>query len=1271
MFKKTLLLLSLSIFFTSTIFSQRGVLGSQTITNLEEWVNTYTYLTANANIGATSLTVDDNNMSGAFFTTALDAGDLLLIIQMQGASMDVNTNPIGWGSDYTAQNSWSGFGGSNPDWDPSEYGQVLNYNNAGNFEYVEVAAVTGGNTIELNCALTKNYTASGHVQVIRVPRFENLIVQNGASIEAPLWNGTSGGVVAIEVNQDLTLNGTGRIDVSEMGFRGGLAITSFTTASGPGSAGYLGSPTDTQGSEKGEGIGGFYSEYDALFSRYCRGALANGGGGSNYHNAGGGGGSNVGVGTYTSSGVPDPGATNEYVTAWNLDDPNLLANPSSGGGRGGYSHATTNNDPLVVGPNDNAWDGDFRRLSFGVGGHALTYSSDRIFMGGGGGGGHQNDGQGGDGGRGGGIVMLKVYGEVIGNGSVLVNGEDGGDATGPAPGFGAKTGDDGSGGAGGGGSIHIEHNNSIPSTINLLAEGGNGGNQNLQLGVGATNQADGPGGGGAGGMISFSNGTPNESVAGGAGGTTNSGFVSNFPFNGATGGASGMGGLSVDFFDLLVENDTLCGGATSTLTATVIGSLPSGAQIEWYDSQYGGSVVGTGSSFTTPTLTNSTSYFVGTCPGTFRKEVQVVVSPVININGTASITDETCAGNDGSILGLNASGGTGVLAYDWNGVTTVNAELTNAVGGSYTLTVTDELGCTETAGPFVINASPGPSIDVTNMVITNESCNGNDGSIVGISATGTGLVFEWNGVTYPSEDLIGVVGDDYTLVVTDANSCTSTVGPFTVGTASGPSVDISNIAISDESCFENDGSINGITASGTNLSYEWNGVSSTNADLEDAVAGSYSLAVTDNTTGCTTTVGPFDIDFIPGPSIDETNLTLVDEACDQGNGSITGLVASGSNISFEWNGNLETSENLNDITGGSYTLIVTDDVGCTATSGPHIVANLDGPEIDLSNLLIQDESCFENDGEISGINVNGNGLVYTWNVTENTPTPDYTGLDAGTYVLQVEDENGCTAEAGPFEVNYNPGPSIDDTNLEIFDETCQGTDGGIFGLDVTGTGLEFEWNGTVTTSADLENISVGNYSLLVTDENGCTADYGPVAVQGVTPPSIVVSSDTTIESGETADLSIIITSNEPGTTIEWFPADDLSCFDCANPEASPTETTDYIVTVTNEDGCVLSDTVTVYVENICGDVFVPTIFSPNGDGKNDDLCVLGPCIETMQFEVFNRWGERVFYSESQQDCWNGTFKGELLNTGVFVYKLTGTLIDGKVFNDAGNVSIVK
>ncbi|MGM0478958.1 MAG: hypothetical protein ACQERC_07015, partial [Bacteroidota bacterium] len=433
-------------------YAQRGVLGNQTISNQDVQVNSYTALINNAVAGATTIQVNDNSLNGTLFSGALTQGDLLLIIQMQGATVDINTKAVDdWGYTYTAQNSF--FSGSFIK-DSSEYGRVLDYQSAGHFEYAEVANVSGTNTIELNCGLEHPYDIDGHVQVIRVPRVEDLTVQNNASITGVPWDGTTGGVVAVEVNGDMTLTGTGRLNADTLGFRGGSPDNlSAVASSAGGSTGFLGSYDPVEGAEKGEGIFGTFTDVDGIYSRYGYGAIANGGGGANYHNAGGGGGSNVGTGDYYAYGVPAPGPSNNYVTAWNLEDPNLFSNPSAGGGRGGYSHATSNNDPMVLGPDESAWGGDYRRLTGGYGGHPLTYDPERIFMGGGGGAGDDNDDYGGKGGRGGGIVMVQAYGDILGNGSITADGQDGGDATGAAPpGFTSqKSGDDGAGGAGAGG----------------------------------------------------------------------------------------------------------------------------------------------------------------------------------------------------------------------------------------------------------------------------------------------------------------------------------------------------------------------------------------------------------------------------------------------------------------------------------------------------------------------------------------------------------------------------------------------------------------------------------------------------------------------------------------------------------------------------------------------------------------------------------------------------------------------------------------------------
>lgn len=700
----TLTLLLLSVF-SMPILAQRGKNGSYTVTGANTQINAYTSVTANAAVNATSITVASNTLTSGVLTTALAPGDLIMIIQMQGATMDVDVTPTAsWGGHYTVPN------GHQLDWGSfqSLWGNVTAYNNAGRYELVEVRSVTGGTTINLMCGLQYAYTASGHVQVVRVPRFVDLTVNTACSIVPTAWNGTTGGVVALEVFGNLTLTGTGMISASGYGFRGG-ATDNLTNGAVPAASatakGYCASDSGYEGAEKGEGIGGFYTEYDALYSRYCKSAPANGGGGGNNHNSGGGGGSNIGTGAYTGNGIPVSG----YATAWNLEAAGFATSTSSGGGRGGYSYSTSNQNETTVGPNNPLWSGDNRRNEGGLGGFPLTYSSSRIFMGGGGGAGEMNSNQGGGGGAGGGIVFMTVYGNISGSGSIVSNGANGQNAN-PlgqtaAAASTQRFGNDGAGGAGGGGAIAISNATAIPATITLSANGGNGGNQVISFGgfVGApTMEADGPGGGGAGGHIAFTSGTPTQSVAGGANGTTNSTHVNAFPPNGATMGGSGMSGLTQTFFNITSPNVTICPNTSTTLTASITGVAP--GTLTWYSTQFGSTVLGTGATYTTPVLSSNATYYVGVCPGTFRLPVTVTVTGAPTISGVLTIP----VGGTTTLTGSGTPNGSTPWASGTPAVGTITSGgvVTGISVGTTTITYMNSSGCIVTAIVNVVSPLP-------------------------------------------------------------------------------------------------------------------------------------------------------------------------------------------------------------------------------------------------------------------------------------------------------------------------------------------------------------------------------------------------------------------------------------------------------------------------------------------------------------------------------------------------------------------------------------
>lgn len=97
----------------------------------------------------------------------------------------------------------------------------------------------------------------------------------------------------------------------------------------------------------------------------------------------------------------------------------------------------------------------------------------------------------------------------------------------------------------------------------------------------------------------------------------------------------------------------------------------------------------------------------------------------------------------------------------------------------------------------------------------------------------------------------------------------------------------------------------------------------------------------------------------------------------------------------------------------------------------------------------------------------------------------------------------------------------------------------------------------------------------------------------------------------------------------------------------------------------------VLINDECGELFVPTAFSPNDDNQNDLECVYGKCIESLLFSIYDRWGEKVFETTNQQQCWDGTYRGKRMNTGVFVYYLQATFKTGESVTKKGNIGLVR
>jgi gliding motility-associated-like protein len=190
------------------------------------------------------------------------------------------------------------------------------------------------------------------------------------------------------------------------------------------------------------------------------------------------------------------------------------------------------------------------------------------------------------------------------------------------------------------------------------------------------------------------------------------------------------------------------------------------------------------------------------------------------------------------------------------------------------------------------------------------------------------------------------------------------------------------------------------------------------------------------------------------------------------------------------------------------------------------------------------------------------------------------------------------------------------------------------------------------------------YLVAASNGNNCTATDS-VTVTVIPLPIPNVGNDTVINRGESAQLNAT-----GGSTYLWKPSTGLTCVDCSNPLASPGTTTEYTVIVTNSNGCSDSATVTVTVRanNV---VFIPDVFSPNGDGQNDVLYIRGNGIKELHFALYDRWGEKVFETRDQSVGWDGTRKGNQLNSAVFVYYAKVTFVNGDKTTLKGDISLVR
>jgi gliding motility-associated-like protein len=224
------------------------------------------------------------------------------------------------------------------------------------------------------------------------------------------------------------------------------------------------------------------------------------------------------------------------------------------------------------------------------------------------------------------------------------------------------------------------------------------------------------------------------------------------------------------------------------------------------------------------------------------------------------------------------------------------------------------------------------------------------------------------------------------------------------------------------------------------------------------------------------------------------------------------------------------------------------------------------------------------------------------------------------------------------------------------------------------------WNFGVPNSAQIGNpvsftyLDSGAVTITAALNNACyvfSSDTS-IVIENCSCLTEIQQEASTINLGDTLQLNAVVAES-----YSWTPTQGLSCTDCSNPLASPTETTTYIVTGSNASGCVSSDTITITVDTEidieCNELFIPSIFSPNGKGPqaNESFCVVSDCVEQFKLSIFNRWGEKIFESEDISKCWDGTYKGSEASSGSYAFNLYIKKADETIVSKSGTITLVR
>jgi hypothetical protein len=535
-----------------------------------------------------------------------------------------------------------------------------------------------------------------------------------------------------------------------------------------------------------------------------------------------------------------------------------------------------------------------------------------------------------------------------------------------------------------------------------------------------------------------------------------------------------------DIVQFAATTNTNCfGGTNCSINVSVIGGLTP-YSYSWSSGQTSEDIQGIAAGTYTLTITDANN-----CTDI---QTHVVTEPNTSISLSSNVTNVACFGGTTGLIDITTTGGTPGYTFQWNAsngvlIPQTTEDLLNLSSGSYTLVATDANGCSASLTSAI--SQPAQGLQSIPQITAVSCFNGTNGAVQPVISGGTApYTYSWNNGS-TNNALINVAAGAYTLSIADVNNCNAAFN-YTISQPNAAlAINLTGVNIL---CFGNaTGSANAVVSGGTSpYVLAWSNASS-NTAIQNLLAGTYNITVTDQK-GClanqsitlTQPIAPLNVSTVP---------SMVDCFGNQTgsiNASISGGTAPYTSSWINQNSQIYAAptEDISSIGIGTYLTIVTDSQGCIDSSSASITQPA---ALSISTTKI-DVLCHGNNTGSINATILGGTLPYSYSWSNGATSEDLSGIIAGSYTLTVTDANGCS-ELMTVEINQPSSP------LAVMTETtpiaCFGmSTGSVSAMVVGGTApYQYAWSNGAS-STEINNVLAGPYSILVTDNHGCTAFSG-------------------------------------------------------------------------------------------------------------------------------------------------------------------------------------